>query len=151
MSNNAPDEKWVYRNDGKGRFTRVGTFGEPGWTTRYVTLADLNRDGAADIIVANRGGGRKVASYVCFNNGKGEFSRVVALPGGSSTSITAADLDGDGALDLFVPHRDGGQSRVLFNDGNGGFADGVDVGPAEAHARIGVTGDWNDDGLQDLA
>jgi hypothetical protein len=41
------------------------------------------------------------------------------LPTESATSIVAADFDGDGALDLFVPHRDGGQSIVLWNDGKG--------------------------------
>jgi hypothetical protein len=55
VSNDAPDRKLVYLNDGKGHFTEAGTFGSPNWTTRYVTLADLNGDGYPDIVVANRG------------------------------------------------------------------------------------------------
>ena len=55
VSNDAPDRKMVYLNDGKGHFTEAGTFGSPNWTTRYVTLADLNGDGYPDIVVANRG------------------------------------------------------------------------------------------------
>ena len=78
--------KLVYLNDGKGHLTEAGTFGSPNWTTRYVTLADLNRDGYPDIVVANRGDypdlvdgksgkGRKVPtpSFVCLNDGKGHF------------------------------------------------------------------------------
>src|SRR5215471_7934175 len=38
VSNDEPDRKLVYRNDGKGHFTESGTFGEPSWPTRYVTL-----------------------------------------------------------------------------------------------------------------
>jgi FG-GAP-like repeat len=40
VSNDAPDRKLVYLNDGKGHFTEFGTFGDPKWSTRYVTLAD---------------------------------------------------------------------------------------------------------------
>ena len=119
-SNDAPDPKLVFLNNGKGHFTEACTFGSPNWTTRYVTLADLNGDGYPDIVVANRGDyldpvegksgkGHKVPtpSFVCFNDGKGHFPDGVAVPTESATSIVAADLDGDGALDLFVPHRDG--------------------------------------------
>jgi hypothetical protein len=54
VSNDAPDRKLVYLNDGKGHFTEFGTFGDPKWSTRYVTLADLNGDGYPDIVAANQ-------------------------------------------------------------------------------------------------
>jgi hypothetical protein len=57
VSNDSPDRKLVYLNDGKGRFTEAGTFGSPAWETRYVTLADLNGDRYPDIVAANRGDG----------------------------------------------------------------------------------------------
>jgi FG-GAP-like repeat len=51
VSNDSPDPKKLFKNDGKGRFTAAGSFGEAAWTTRYVTLADLDGDGYPDIVV----------------------------------------------------------------------------------------------------
>jgi hypothetical protein len=164
VSNDAPDRKLIYRNDGKGHFTEFGTFGDPKWSTRYVTLADLNGDGYPDMVAANRGDypdlvagnpgdGPKVPtpSFVCLNDGKGHFPDCDALPTESATSIVAADFDGDGALDLFVPHRDGGQSAVLWNDGKGRFPTSTKVGAAKAWIRMGAAGDFDGDGRTDLA
>jgi hypothetical protein len=164
VSNDAPDRKLVYLNDGKGHFTEFGTFGDPKWSTRYVTLADLNGDGYPDIVAANRGDypdlvdgkpgkGPKVPtpSYVCLNDRKGHFPACQPLPTESATSIVAADFDGDGALDLFVPHRDGGRSIVLWSDGKGHFPTSTKVGAAKAWIRMGAAGDLDGDGRPDLA
>jgi hypothetical protein len=53
----------------------------------------------------------------------------------SATIIVAADFDGDGAIDLFVPHRDGGQSVIFWNDRKGHFAQKTAVGPPNSAAR----------------
>lgn len=165
VSNDSPDHKFVYLNDGRGHFSEFGTFGDPKWDTRYVTLADLNNDGYPDIVAANRGDypdlvdgkpgqGPEVPtpSYVCFNDGKGHFTNCQVLPHTeSATSIVAADFDGDGAVDLFVPHRDGGQSFVLWNDGTGHFPTSTKVGPAHVWIRMGAAGDLDGDGRPDLA
>jgi hypothetical protein len=153
VSNDEPDRKLLYRNDGKGRFTEAGTFGDPKWSTRYVTLADLNGDGFPDIVAANRGNPPKslAPSFICLNDRKGAFPVCEALPTESATSIVAADFDGDAALDLFVPHRDGGQSLMLWNDGKSRFAASTKVGPPAAWARIGAAGDFDGDGRLDLA
>jgi hypothetical protein len=164
VSNDSPDRKLVYLNDGKGHFTEASTFGSPNWSTRYVTLADLNGDGYPDIVATNRGDypdlvngkpgpGPKnpTPSFVCLNDGKGHFPACEALPTESATSIVAADFDGDGALDLFVPHRDGGQSIILWNDGKGHFPTSTKVGPVAAWIRMGAAGDFDGDGRLDLA
>ena len=153
VSNDSPDPKKLFKNDGKGHFTAAGSFGEARWETRYVTLADLNGDRYPDIIVANRVDDPKsqVPSYVCRNNHKGEFPLCVPFITGSATSIVAGDFDGDGALDLFVPHRDGGQSLIVWNNGQGRLDSNTKIGPAAVWMRMGAAGDFDGDGRLDLA
>src|SRR5687767_9483355 len=146
-SNDRPDKKLVYLNDGKGRFTVAGAWGVPEWSTRNAALADLNSDGRADVIAANRPG----PSYVCLNEGGGRFaSSCIVIPAESATSIVPADFDKDGFIDLAVPSRDGGQSRIYFNDGKAGFARTAPFGPPDAAARVGAAADFNRDGSIDL-
>ena len=147
-SNDMPDRKLVYLNDGRGRFTVSGAWGAPEWPTRNASVADLNGDGRVDVIAANRG----KPSYVCLNDGSGQFTApCLLIPSESATSIVPADFDKDGMIDLAVPSRDGGQSRIYFNDGKAGFARTLPFGPANAHARVGAAADFNRDGAIDLA
>jgi outer membrane protein assembly factor BamB len=148
LSNDKPDNKLVYLNDGNARFRSAGTWGAPEWTTRNAAVADLNGDGRPDIIAANRGG----ASRVCLNDGTGRFDAAPCLvvPAESATIIVPGDFDKDGAIDLAVPHRDGGQSRIFFNDGKAGFAKTAAFGPAVTNARAAAAGDLNGDGWLDL-
>jgi hypothetical protein len=151
VGNDRPDEKRVYLNDGGGRFSLSGTFGEPDWPTRNVTVADLNGDERPEIIVANRGGpDNRSANYVCVNDGSGAFPDCGVLSTESATTIAAGDLTGDGFIDLFVPHRDGGQSYLYVNDGRGGFAARHAVGPAGQGTRAVTLGDLDGDGTLDI-
>jgi VCBS repeat protein len=147
-SNDSPDKKLVYLNNGKGQFTVAGTWGVAEWSTRNAAVADLNGDGRIDVIAANRPG----PSFVCLNEGGGRFSTsCMAIPAESATTIVPADFDKDGFIDLAVPSRDGGQSRIYVNDGKAGFARTLPFGPADAAARVGAAADFNHDGSIDLA
>jgi hypothetical protein len=146
-SNDTPDRKVVYFNDGKGKFAVGGTWGEPKWSTRNASIADLNADGRPDAIAANRPG----PSFVCLNKGQGRFgSDCIPIPAPSATTIAAADFNKDGAIDLAVPARDGGQSHIYFNDGKAGFANRTAFGPADATARVAAAADFNRDGSVDV-
>ena len=153
VSNDDPDRKLIYLNDGSGHYREAGTFGRPDWSTRYVAVADLNGDGRPDVVVANRSSNpaKPAASFVCLNDGMGAFPTIGALPTQSATIIVAADLDGDGKVDLFVPHRDGGQNLIFWNDGTGVFsAAPTRVGPAVSSIRAAAAADIDDDGVIDL-
>lgn len=152
VSNDQPDPKIVHLNDGQGRFTPGSTFGEPEWSTRQLSIADLDGDGAYDAILANRYGQGSGPSYACFGDGEGAFvSPCTAVSQGSATTITAADFDNDGAPDLVVPHRDGGQSFVYRNNGQGAFEERSPFGPADAAIRSAKAADFDGDGQLDLA
>jgi len=153
VSNDRPDRKLIYLNDGKGHFRVAGTFGQPEWSTRYVTVADLNGDKRPDLVVANRSSNPADPrpSFVCLNDSKGGFPSCSPLATESATIIVAADLDGDGHIDLFVPHRDGGQNLIFWNDGTGRFAAAPSkIGPEHSSIRAAAAADINGDGLPDL-
>lgn len=151
ISNDRPDSNVIHLNDGEGRFTPGSSFGRPEWPTRHVSVADLNGDGQPDIVVANRIGDRDGFSYVCLNRGEGRFDDdCIGFARESATSIALVDYDGDGRLDLLVPHRDGGQSYVYLNGGDGTFQQRIAVGPADAAIRKAEAADLNGDGLLDL-
>lgn len=153
VSNDRPDRKLVYLNDGKGHFRESSTFGDSTWSTRYVTVSDLNGDSRPDLIVANRGSNpeKPKPSFVCLNDGKGAFPSCLPLATQSATIIVASDLDGDGKIDLLVPHRDGGQSLIFWNDGTGTFkAPPAIVGPEKSTIRAAVAADIDGDGATDI-
>lgn len=153
ISNDKPDRKVVYINDGKGRFSVGSTFGKPEWPTRNATVADIDGDGLPDIVVANRGPKDNSANYICFNRGSGRFdAECVAFSREPATTITAADFNGDGLIDLAVPFRDVGQSRVYLAGPKGTFdaARTVPFGPPNAAFRMTEAADLDGDGVLDL-
>jgi VCBS repeat protein len=154
LSNDTPDAKLIYLNDGKGHFRRGSTYGRPEWETRNVSVADLNGDDLPDIIVANRADNPKKASnYICLNRGAGRFDAdCIAFAPYPATTITVADFNRDGHIDLAVPHRDGGQSYVYIAGPNSSYSESrrIPFGPADAHIRMAEAEDFNGDGYQDI-
>ena len=153
ISNDTPSPKLVYLNDGTGHFTVGSTYGKPEWQGRNATIADMNGDGKPDIIAANRVGNGPGANYICLNKGKGQFdANCIAFAPEPATTITAADFNKDGFVDLLVPHRNGGQSHLYFGAKNADLAHlrSVPFGPADARIRIADAADFNGDGVLDI-
>lgn len=108
-----------YRGTGDGRFTRVrGVL--PDTEANAVAHADVNGDGAPDLLIVGAGQDR-----LLFNDGRGGFrdETEARLPREAATGQDGefADLDGDGDLDI-VLGLEGGHALWL-NDGQGRFAD----------------------------
>jgi len=152
VSNDRPDENLIYLNDGRGRFEVASKFGQTSWSTRYICTADMNEDGFPDIIVANRGSRRASPNYICINNGSGKFdTECISFSDYSSTTITPADFNQDGLMDLAVPHRDGGQSYLFVQTGKANFDfEQIPFGPADASIRMSKAADFDNDGDLDL-
>ncbi len=153
VSNDRPDPGLVYLNRGDGTFTVGSTWGLAEWSTRQVQVADLNSDGVRDLIVANRSGPRPGASYICLGVGGGRLEQPCRkFASESSTSITPADINGDGLIDLVVPHRDGGQGHVYVQqrDGDSLTFTRLPFGESNANIRMAVTADLDRDGRLDI-
>lgn len=153
ISNDEPDRKLIYFNDGKGNFKIGSEFGLPEWPTRNISIADVNGDGRPDIILANRGEPGKTSNYVCLNHGNGRFGAdCIPFAPYPATTIFPADINKDGFVDLVVPYRDSGQSYVYLGSADATFPDTrrIPFGPPDATIRVAAVADFNGDGILDI-
>jgi enediyne biosynthesis protein E4 len=153
----------LFRNDG-GRFVDVtvasGIVDRDG-RGLGVVAADLDGDGRTDLFVANDSS----ANFLFRNLGGMRFEEVGHLAGvaGNASGVyqagmgaAAADLDGDGLIDLAVTNFYGESTTFYRNLGDGAFTDattGIGLAVASRHL-LGfglVPLDANNDGRLDLA
>ena len=147
-ANYADSTLTVLTNNGSGRFGSNATYAA-GSHPVQVIAADVNGDGAVDLICAN-----SIVSpgtlRVLTNNGSGGFVLSATLTVGQGTaSVAAADVNGDGKVDLICANYEGYDLTVLTNDGYGGFVVASWVGTTESPSSI-VAADVNGDGKVDL-
>ena len=95
----------LYRNLGKMKFeevTAVSGIDTKGLAVTSAVFADVDGDGDVDLLVGTLGGPIKLFT----NDGHGHFTDATASSGLHSglaaTTMTLADVDGDGDLDLYV-------------------------------------------------
>jgi sigma-B regulation protein RsbU (phosphoserine phosphatase) len=129
----------VLLGNGDGLFQAPRTFGAS-YNPTSVMVADLNRDGALDLVVS----GSTVS--VLLGNGDGSFQAWRAVAPGTAA---VGDFNGDGIPDLAVAADGNGTVGVLLGNGDGSFQlprtyfVGQDV-------RSVAVGDFNRDGLLDV-
>jgi large repetitive protein len=122
-----------------------------GRSPEFIVAGDFNGDGFLDLGVTNSA---SPDVSLLLGRGDGTFqperrSRLGDRPT-PHVGIVAADLNGDGRLDLSTPQLLTDDVAVLLGSGDGGFQDplhfGVGFGPSAV-----VTGDFNGDGRLDVA
>ena len=143
---------WVSQRQWTGRLRPTAT-GHTGFTGEF-TVGDFNGDDSPDLAIVDLNQNQsQFTAVVLLNNGNGIFNTVASIPvfGTFATQIIAADLNGDGKLDLAVTGLNTLSVAVLTGNGDGSFN-------ASPNANFGSTvfaqslaaGDFNRDGKSDL-
>jgi hypothetical protein len=151
------DDLSIYLGNGDGTFRLKAKYPVNGYPIA-VAAADLNGDGNTDVIVASSNGGLRSAGFVATYFGNGDGTVIAGghySAGPSPWAVAAADLNGDGHVDIVVGSDNSANFNnpntlyVLLNKGNGTFSnDGTYQTGAES---IGVTiADLNHDGKPDI-
>ena len=168
----------LFRNAGDGTFEDITETSGLGFLddASQAVFADVDNDGDEDLILVTRTG-----LLLFLNDGKGRFTavpdafRFKGVLRGAPTSVTMADFDRDGLLDLYVctygyfigasedkastptPYHDaqnGPPNVLLRNDGHGHFVDVTnEVGLDANNDRFSFAAAWADydeDGWPDL-
>jgi hypothetical protein len=138
----------VLTNDGSGNFGSNATY-TVGTGPFWVVAADLRGNGKMDLVSANNGYYAHSLT-VLTNNGSGIFgSNATYSVGNGPRCVVAADVNGDGKLDLISANFSDSTVTVLTNNGNGGFKVSATV-PAGVYPTFIAAADLNGDGKVDL-
>jgi len=136
------DVLWVLFGDGAGGFGQPQAHSHQALEAECIVPFDANEDGHTDLAVSMD------SHYIVLilGTGDGELGdATIVSPYGYSRSCTAADLDGDGHVDLAVQAN---IISLLRGDGAGGFSPVGQV--ANAGGWLIFSGEFSEDGQVDV-
>jgi enediyne biosynthesis protein E4 len=153
----------LYHNNHDGTFTDVSKksgIGIPEAKGLGVVTADFNNDGWPDIAIAND----TWPNFLFINQRDGTFKDVSFISGVAASAdgryeagmgIDAADVDGDGWLDIYITHLDFELNRLYHNNHDETFNDATYTAGIAANITFlsGVAArflDYDNDGWPDI-
>lgn len=105
-----------------------------------IATADFDRDGCADLVIANQTAGKV---WVYLGNCNGTFKAYSSYGVGSNPAgIAIADFNGDGYPDIAVANSGSSNVSILINNQNGTFGNKTDYAVDSGPAGI-VAGNFN--------
>ncbi len=166
-------------NDGAGNFVRNARFAlppklfGPEASTVWISSADLNGDGAIDLLLGTTGGssllpdGRTIPGYglaglqVLLNRGDGTFYDTTADSGITWNAgerwvvlLDVVDFNNDGRPDISASVEleagSGSRSRLFLNRGAGRFVDATEAYTTDPFSAFVIARDIDGDGKVDL-
>jgi len=151
----------VLLGNGNGTFQTAQSYSSGGVVASSVAIADVNRDGNLDLIVANECLDSTCTSggvSVLLGNGHGGFqpAQSYATAGLTAVAVATGSFGADRKVDLVVANQCetssncDGNVAVLLGNGNGKFQPAQSY-PSGGYTAVSVaTGDFNRDGKTDL-
>jgi hypothetical protein len=162
--NNGGSSVSLLRGLGDGTFAPAVDF-RAGTKPIRLAVGDFDGDSLPDLAVIGSANadGPSTSVIVLLNDGAGGFRSPTPFSiGREPSAVAVGDFNGDGKLDIVTANTstDGNISRnslnILLGDGQGAFT-GVGGGaspftlPIATHVHVIVVGDFNGDGIQDIA
>jgi enediyne biosynthesis protein E4 len=153
----------LYHNNGDGTFTDVTDSSKIGLSASSglgIVTFDFDHDGWQDIFIANDAN----PNFLFRNNHDGTFSEIALMAGiavsengkaEAGMGTDAADINGDGWLDVFITHLDLEHARLYRNLGDGSFEDATFAAKL-GYATFRYSGfgtcfiDYDNDGARDI-
>jgi hypothetical protein len=114
-----------------------------------MAIADFNKDGAVDLVLrgCNFLHANQCSTSIMLGNDSGGFQPLTLIS--DIPGATAADMNGDGKLDLLGRTPDGSQLALLLGNGDGTFQPPLTF-PVSTNPAIGALADLNADTAPDL-
>jgi len=131
---------FTFKGDGKGGF-KIDKKYQAGNCPSAIALADLDRDGKLEIVVANSSSD----NITIIDGSKQEEFKVGTTP----VALAVGDFNRDAKLDLAVANSGSNTVSILLGKGGGKFEDPIPISVGQRPQDVGV-GDLNCDNRLDL-